>query len=253
MPFDFDPKEAGLELDEAKSSALQKALSEKVQQAIDAEVAGLKTKNQELLGNNRKLKSEFDALKGQFDGLDVEAVKTMLQKAGQDEETRLIAEGKIEQVLERRTERLRSELDKALKTEQESRSKAEARAKALEARALGDVIRGAALEAGAEKSALDDFILRGSALWNLDGDGKAVAMQDGELVYGKDGKTPLSPKEWAESLRESAPHLFPRAQGAGLPGGGGGKATKPRSQMSAAEKQEFVTQNGSDAYLKLPK
>jgi len=253
MPFEIDPKELGLELDEQQSNAFKKSLSDKVQQAIDEEVYGLKAKNQELLGNNRKLKSEFDALKGQFEGLDIDAVKGLLQKAGQDEETKLIAEGKIDQVIERRTERLRGEYDKALKAEQENRGKAESRAKALEARALGDVIRGAALEVGAEKSALDDFILRGSSIWCLDEDGKAVAMQDGDVVYGKDGKTPLSPKEWAESLRESAPHLFPRAQGAGAQGGGSGKAVKTRSQMSPVEAREFLAQHGRDAYLLLPK
>jgi len=166
----------------------------------------------------------------------------------------LIAEGKIDHVIERRTERLRGELDKAIKAEAEARSRAETRAQALEARALGDVIRGAALEAGAEKSALEDFILRGSAIWKLDDDGKAVAMQEGELIYGKDGKTPLTPKEWAESLRESAPHLFPRAQGAGTPGaGGGGKAAKKRSDMTPTEALEYVQQYGQVEYLKLPK
>jgi len=82
MPFEIDPKELGLELDETQTSAFQQTLSDKVQQAIDAEVSGLKTKNTELLGNNRKLKSEFDALKGQFDGLDIEAVKGLQKKPG---------------------------------------------------------------------------------------------------------------------------------------------------------------------------
>ncbi|CAK7070100.1 MAG: hypothetical protein KER_03079 [Kerstersia gyiorum] len=254
MPFEFDPKDLGLDLDESKAAALKEALSGKVQEAIDREVSGLKAKNQELIGTNKTVKSELDALKGQFDGLDIDAVKGLLQRASQDEETKLIAEGKLDQVFERRTERLRGELDKSLKAEQEARVKAESRAKALESRALGDVIRSAAIEAGAEKSALDDFILRGSAIWTLDEDGKAVAQQDGEVIYGKDGKTPLTPKEWAESLRESAPHLFPRAQGAGTPGGGrGAPGTKKRSEMTPVEVRDFIEKHGQAEYLKLPK
>ncbi|MEI2416208.1 hypothetical protein V8Z80_08490 [Orrella sp. JC864] len=253
MTHEIDLAELGLDLDESKAAELKEVLSGKIQQAIEKEVSGLKSKNQELLGQNKTLKTDLDTFKGQFEGLDIDAVKGLLQKASQDEETKLIAEGKLDQVFERRTERLRGELDKTIKAEQQAREKAEARAKALEARALGDVIRGAAIEAGAEKSALDDFILRGQAIWTLDEDGKAVALQDGEVVYGKDGKTPLTPKEWAESLREAAPHLFPRAQGGGATGGGGGKATKPRSQMTAAEKYDFIQKHGQAEYLKLPK
>lgn len=201
----------------------------------------------------RKL-AEAEQFQKQFEGIDIEAVKGLLTKASQDEETKLIAEGKLDQVFERRTERLRGELDKSIKAEQEARTKAEARAKALESRALGDVIRGAAIEAGAEKSALDDFILRGSAIWALDENGNPVAQQDGETIYGKDGKTPLTPKEWAESLRESAPHLFPRAQGAGTPGGGSNApGAKKRSQMTPAEVREFIQKHGQAEYLKLPK
>ncbi|EJC60735.1 hypothetical protein QWA_18569, partial [Alcaligenes faecalis subsp. faecalis NCIB 8687] len=49
------------------------------------------TKNQELLGSVKTAKGELDQFKAQFDGLDLDAVKGLLSKADQDEETRLIA------------------------------------------------------------------------------------------------------------------------------------------------------------------
>ncbi len=49
-------------------------------------------------------------------------------------------------------------------------------------------------------------------------------MNGDEVVLGKDGKTPLTPIEWAESLRETAPHLWPKAQGSNAPGGGNSSA-----------------------------
>ena len=71
---------------------------------------------------------------------------------------------------------------------------------------------------------------------------------------GKDGKTPLSPLEWAESLKETAPHLFPRAEGTGAgghkPNGGG---SLKRSEMSASDKADYIRKHGQQAFLKLPK
>ena len=76
-----------------------------------------------------------------------------------------------------------------------------------------------------------------------------------DSVFGKDGKTPLTPVEWAESLKETAPHLFPRAEGSGAgghkPGGGGGSLK--RSEMSSSDKADYIRKHGQQAYLKLPK
>lgn len=253
MPLEIDLAELGLELDETKGSALKEKLTGLFQSSLDKEVAGLKTKNSELIQNSKATKQELDALKSQFEGLDIESVKGLLTRASQDEETKLIAEGKLDEVIQRRTERLRAEMDKKFNAEVEGRTKAEKKAKSLEGRAISDAIKSGAIEAGAEKSALDDFVYRGNGFWQLDDDGNLVAMKDGEIVYGKDAKTTLTPKEWAESLRESAPHLFPHQQGAGAAGGGNGKAVKPRSQMTPEEKRAFVQKHGQEAFLKLPK
>ncbi|MNH16763.1 hypothetical protein D3C79_764120 [compost metagenome] len=53
-------------------------------------------------------------------------MKGLLAKAGQDEETKLIAEGKLDEVISRRTERLRTDLDKQVKAANERADKAEA-------------------------------------------------------------------------------------------------------------------------------
>ena len=102
--------------------------------------------------------------------------------------------------------------------------------------------------------AAEDIILRARGTFKLSEDGEAIATdRDGEVVYGKDGKTPLSPLEWAESLRESAPHLWPRASGTHAPGGGGGQAASKRSEMTSEQKRDFQRKHGQTAYLALPK
>jgi hypothetical protein len=240
MPFNFDPAAHGLTLDETQAAALKAALGGEVQKFLDSEVSGLKSKNQELIGSNKTIKTELDQLKGQFDGLDIEAVKGLLNKVGQDEETKLIAEGKLDEVVNRRTERLRTDLDKQVKAANERADKAEAFAAKYSDKVLADSIRAAAIKAGALPEAAEDIILRARGTFKLSEDGEAIATdRDGQVIYGKDGKTPLSPLEWAESLRETATHLWPRAQGAGPTGDNGGKATKKFSDMTETERTDL--------------
>lgn len=251
---DLDLAELGLELPEEKAAALKEALATRAQGVVEKEVTGLKNKNAELLGLNKTIKSELEQFKGQFDGLDVDAVKGLLQKVSQDEEASLIAQGKIDEVVSKRTERLRGDYDKQLQAERARAEKAEAFANRFRDKVLADSIREAAQKAGALPEASDDIILRARNTFQLNEDGQPVAVDaDGEVIYGKDGKTPLTPLEWAESLREAAPHLWPRAVGAGPTGDKGAKGAKKRSDMSPEEMAAFIKEHGQAAYLKLPK
>lgn len=251
---DIDLSELGLDLPDDKAAALKEALGAKAKELLEQETSGLKGKNSELLGKLKTAQGDLDSFKSQFDGLDIEAVKAIVSKAGQDEETRLIAEGKIDEVVSRRTERLRGDLEKQLQAERDRADKAETFANQFKDRVLSDSIREAASKAGALAEASDDIILRARSVFSLNEDGVPVAVdKDGQVIYGKDGKTPLSPLEWAEGLRESASHLWPRAQGAGQVGDKGGKGGgKKRSEMSALEMAAYIKEHGQEAYLKLP-
>ena len=178
-------------------------------------------------------------------------MKGLLAKVGQDEETKLIAEGKLDEVITRRTERLRTDLDKQVKAANERADKAEAFAAKYSDKVLADSIRAAAIKAGALPEAAEDIILRARGTFKLSEDGEPVATdRAGEVVYGKDGKTPLSPLEWAESLRETATHLWPRAQGAGQTGDNGGKATKKWGEYTETERAAIARDN-PEAFKKL--
>jgi len=189
-----------------------------IQKAVDAAVAGLKAKNAELLGKNK----EFSQKLSEFDGIDPGAVRTILSKFASDEEAGLIAKGDIDTVLKKRTERLQADYEKKLKGESERAAKLESKASKLAARTLSGAIRDAAIKADALPEAMEDIVLRAGPTWRLNDEGDPVAMNGEDVVLGKDGKTPLTPQEWAESLRETAPHLWPRAQGTNAPGSGSG-------------------------------
>lgn len=186
-----------------------------IKKAVEEAVAGLKSKNSELLGN---LKKATDKLK-EFDGIDPSAVRSILSKFASDEEAALLAKGEIDTVLGKRTERLQADYDKKLKTEAERASKAEAKAAKLADRTLAGALRDVAIKTGALPEAMEDIVLRARSVWRLSDDGEPIAVDaDGVVILGKDGKTPLRPHEWAESLRETAPHLWPKAQGSNAPG-----------------------------------
>lgn len=210
-----------------------------IQKAVDAAVAGLKAKNAELLGKNK----EFSQKLSEFDGIDPTAVRTILSKFASDEEAGLIAKGDIDTVLTKRTERLQADYDKKLRAEAERAAKAESKASKLADRTLAGSLRDAALKTGALPEAMEDIVLRARSLWRLNDEGEPVAVDaDGEVILGKDGKTPLTPQEWAESLRETAPHLWPKAQGTNAPGSGSGPrggANKGKIDGNDAERAAY--------------
>jgi len=204
------------------------------QAIIDARIAaattGLTAKRDELLG---KLKAANTDLK-RFDGIDPDAVRTILSKFASDEEAGLLKAGKIDEVLNKRTERMQAENAKALKTEAEKLARAEAKANKLAQRTLSGAIKDAAIKSGAFPEAMEDIVLRSQGLWRLNDDGDPVALNGDEIVLGKDGKTPLSPIEWAESLRETAAHLWPKAQGTNAPGSGPGLGSRGKKTVTRA-------------------
>jgi hypothetical protein len=202
-------------------------VSPEVQAQIDAAVAaaigGLKTKNSELLG---KLKDAGTNLQ-RFDGIDPDAVRNILSKFASEEEAGLIAKGDIEAVMKKRHERMQIDHEKTIKGRDDAIAQLNSKAAKLAAGKVSGALTQAASKTGALPEAMEDIVLRGQGQgWTINDDGDVVAMRDGEVVLGKDGKTALSPQEWAESLRESAPHLWPKAQGSGAQGSG---ATGPRT------------------------
>lgn len=202
--------------------------------AVSAAVGGLKTKNSELLG---KLKDAGTNLQ-RFEGIDPDAVRNILSKFANDEEAALIAKGDIDTVLSKRTERMQADFSKKLQGSEDVIAQLNAKAAKLAAGKVSGALTQAASKSGALPEAMEDIVLRGQGQgWTINDDGDVVAMKDGEVVLGKDGRLPLTPSEWAEGLRDSAPHLWPKAQGSGAQGSNGGHHNGPDlSKLSPTER-----------------
>ncbi|SET28362.1 hypothetical protein [Thorsellia anophelis] len=204
-------------------------ITPEVQAIIDKKInevtTGLKNKNSELHG---KLKEQAEQLKN-FEGFDPVALKALMKRVETDEEAKLIAEGNFDEVINRRTERFRSDTEKQLQAKDAELQAAREFANKFKGRMLGDLVRGIASKAGALSGADEDLLLRAQSVFKISDDGEAVALdKDGSVIYGKDGRTPLTVQEWIESTKETAPHLWPQAQGTGAGGTG-----KPNGNLPA--------------------
>lgn len=114
----------------------------------------------------------------------------------------------------------------------------------------------AAVQVGAQESALADIKERARKVFTVDEKGNVIALgPDKKPIYNdKDGK-PISPKDWMTQLPSTAPHLFRGNAGGGNNnngGGGGGNQVQYRSQMDTAQKTAFIGKHGQEKYNALP-
>ncbi|MGN5766299.1 hypothetical protein ACNQO6_18310 [Acinetobacter calcoaceticus] len=180
---------------------------------------GLKSALQSERDAAKTAQRELQRLQKQFEGIDPEIVKKVFAQLDQDEEAKLIAEGKVNEVIQKRTEKMREEHARLLNAETTRANNAEAYANKFKQSVVQGQIVQAAVELEALPEATADIAFLAQSKFVLDEDGKAVAVDEsGEVIIGKDGKTPLSPKEWVESLREQKPYFWPKANGTGAPG-----------------------------------
>lgn len=205
---------------------------EQVQARIDAEVAGLKSKNDELLDALNKTKQQLKP----WDGLDPEKVRGLMSKMEKDEELRLLAEGKTDEAFQRRLERVNAQHQSTVDTLSQERDQFKAQAEQFENQVRDliidqQVISSFMQEKGIE-SAAPDVVNRAKAAFTIE-DGQPIARDEkGQIIRGKDG--PISIQEWVAKLKETAPHLFPPSRGAGARGSSGGSLSSLDARMQAA-------------------
>lgn len=215
------------------------------QAEVDALTAGLRTKNDELLGKNKTYKEQVQ----KFEGLDVDSLKALKDKLDKDQDMKDIAEGRVMDVLGRHTERMQQQHERDLQAERDKVAAAHQRADKYKQAVLDNQIRAAAT--GLHKGAVEDALLHARGIFQLDDNGNAVQIQDGNVILGKDGKTPFGPGEWFEQMKETKAHWFPSettgsGSGDARQAGGTGKSIK-RSDFNAlppAKQREVATTPG---------
>lgn len=222
----------------------------KFQEAVKEQVAklteGLQKNRDDLKAEKKELQEKLNSFQSQWDGLDAKKVKETLALIEKNEDVKLLAEGKNEEVLQKRTQRLTEEHDRVVqglnKQIEDLTSQNAGFQNQIKTLRVEGEIRQAAVEQGLVPSAIDDALTRANSLFNVDDTGNLVAQEaGGSTVMGKDGKAPLTPAEWLEDMRPKASHWWPAPAGAGAQGGGS-TPTQPHtlSREAARDRKTYL-------------
>lgn len=192
----------------------------------------------------KKAAKALQELTDKFKDFDPDKFKELQHNAEIAEEKRLIAEGKADEVAKARVARLEAETQKKIDEAGKREKAAVERSAKFAGRVLDNEIRAAVAKAGVHERAIDDALLRARGVFVLDEGGlRAVQLgEDGLPVLGKDGKTPFSPTEWMEGMKEAAPHWFPASSS----GGGAGNYNPGAAPSGAIKRAAFESKSSSD-------
>lgn len=223
--------------------------------AVSAAVGPLKANRDEILNESKTYKSKLSELEKTWGGYDPAQVKNLMDRMSNDEETKLIAEGKIDEVISKRTGALKGDYEARLEAATGKIGEYESGIKDRDSRianlTVGGEISKAAAVLGVHPTAIGDAQIRAMQVFKLNDKFEPEPRDaNGTLLLGKNGKDPLSVAEWLEGMRKDAPHWFPGSSGTGSTGGGGGGGgaaftitrtdardpTKYREAKAAAEK-----------------
>ena len=215
-----------------------------IAEAVGTETSGLKAKNTELLGLQATLKEQVNELSAQWSGLDPDAVRALIKQLDSDEDTKLIAEGKFDEVLGKRTEAMRKDWETKLTA---STAKIDTLMEQLAGRdgqihslRVDHSIRAACAESGVTiPGAIDDAVSLARSVFQVNEGGELEARDAaGGLLLGKDATTPIQPVEWLEARKTDREHWWGTSGGGGAGGGShkGGDDQNNVDGMSSRDK-----------------
>lgn len=188
-----------------------------------------KAKLDEFRQNNIKLAKDLKTVQDTLAGIDLEEYKELKKTSQGIKDQQLIAAGKIDEVVAERTARMKSDFEAQLKAIQKSLEDTTKERDTLSGKYATELIEGRVMRAITtlavpRKEAVADILNRARNTFTLE-NGELTPKTDGKILYGKDGKSPLSIEEYAQNLVTDGPHLFESTAGGGAQGsqkGGGG-------------------------------
>lgn len=215
---DEDLRKQTIEAHEAMVKETKESLLSDMDKKIEEATSGLKSKNQELLNEKKKIQ---ETLKD-FENIDPTKAKEALNFLETNAEAQMIKEGRVDELLEKRTSSLKSEHEAQLSELSQKLEEFSTKSQTFEGlyknKMIEDGLRNAALQAKVRTEAIDDIILRGSREFNLGEDGSIESRdKDGKLRKTADDKI-LTPFNWIDGLKKTHPHYWPESQGAGFRG-----------------------------------
>lgn len=205
----------------ADFEARQKEVNEGIDKKIAEATERLVAKNTELLGEKKTIQEKLAEFK---DITDPEKALEALNFINENEDAQLIKDGKVNELIEKRTSVMRIEHETAVQeladklmeaTEGQSTFK-----NLYETKVMDDAMRAVAVQAGVRIEAIPDVLLRAKSVFSLDKSGAPEARDEkGNLIKNKDDNV-VTPAVWMEDLKTTSPHYWPTSAGAGALGSG---------------------------------
>lgn len=204
-------------------------------------VKGLKTNNEALLGEKKSIMEKLSAF---ADIEDPKAALEALKFVKENEQARLIQEGKFDEVVEKKVSAVRQEakrqIDELADKLGVTSKEAEVFRNKYRTKIVDDTLRQAAIEAGVRAEALDDILLLGRMEFEVAEDNETVEARDskGNLRKNEDNIV-VTPKVWVEGLKKRKPYLWPGSEGAGFTGKTASDSDVMARMVELLEKGDF--------------
>lgn len=214
---------------------------------LDTDQTDFKSKLNEFRDNNVKLlKEQKDLLKqaDKFKGVDLDKYNAAQAKLLELEDQQLIDEGKMDELLEVRTERMKADFQNkytALETRNtELETSANDSKTKLHLKMVESKISSSVGNVGTvKKGAMIDILSRAGKVWKLDKELELVAMEDETIIIGPGGKDPLTPDEWSTQLLQDASHFFEGSGGSNSDGNDNNKGKDGSAIIQAGDKLAY--------------
>jgi hypothetical protein len=217
------------------TAAMKDELGKSLQAEIDKATAALKSNNQKLLDEKKKIQDRFKDITDPD-----EALKAM-KLINENEEMQMFRDGKFEDVIQRRLSSVTTQHEEAVKeltTKFETTEMTATKYRSLfQDLVIDNQLRSAAAKAGILPAAMEDVLNKGRNIFAVAEDERSVESRDhnGKLRKTEDDKV-LTPENWIEGLKRQSPHYWPPSQAAGFTPGGGTSADDLEVQIQAAAK-----------------
>lgn len=216
--FDFIEDKAVREQVESAHTAtideIKTTLTQEFDTKLEETTAGLKANHDKLLDEKKRLQETYKGI------TDPEEALKALELINENEEMKLLKEGKFEEVVEKRlsekTGQFETQISELQTNNQQAVERADKYQSLYENKLVTDAIRDAAGAAKVESHAVADALLHGQAVFSVAEDGSVEARgRDGKLLKDEDGKV-LTPALWIESRKKVSPHWWPKSEGGDL-------------------------------------
>jgi len=181
---------------------------------IEKATSGLKTNHDKLLDEKKKLQDKYKNI------TDPEEALAAIKLLNENEDFKMIRDGKFEEVISKRLQTTREEYETKLTDLQKNFDNESMKAIRFESN-FKDTIRDlrmkeAASAAGILPSAFEDLLNRGRKLFTVADDERNIEARDNKGHLVKVDDKILTPEIWIEQLRKTSPHFWPGSKSGSL-------------------------------------